>query len=174
MKFAFAALPLMLLAACQPAAQQESPAPRAQGPQPAAGPVAEQGVPQREAVPASDAAKASNAPGAATPREGARTAVMPERFQGRWAIDEKLCAGAKPDSVDIMVVTDDAVALPRTRAKVTGVKIVSADEVEAQLEWATGGRKPATSLFTLKDGGQTLVRADADPSEGVGFKRCPL
>lgn len=101
------------------------------------------------------------------------SAAFPANFQGRWAVNAADCSKARGMETTVMTIDGKSAQFYESMASLKSAT-VSGDVLTAKLGWTGEGQNwESATVFTLKDGGATLIRADADPAEALTYKKCP-
>lgn len=132
-------------AGCQP--PTSAPAAAAPGRAPAQAPVATVEEPK---------------PAARTAAEAAPAASIPQRFQGRYALDEAACS--TPGHASALGIAGGSVLLPQARAMAQQVEV---DGAALSVQVVLDGRR-RTLRYALSDGDRVLTEPDA----GMRRERC--
>lgn len=103
----------------------------------------------------------------------ASSATFPVKYRGRWAIEAADCSKQRGVETTTMTIASDQAQFYESRAKITSAT-ADGDTLTAKLTWDGEGQTwDSQTVFTLKDGGKRLVRADADPAEALTYTKCP-
>lgn len=105
--------------------------------------------------------------------QAASSASFPAKFQGRWAVNAADCAKARGMETTVMTIDGKSAQFYESMASLKSAT-VSGDVLTAKLGWAGEGQNwESATVFTLKDGGNTLTRVEADAAGALTYKKCP-
>jgi len=100
--------------------------------------------------------------------------AFPVPFQGRWGMVAEDCDPARSDAKGLMTLTADAARFYESRGAVSALTAVGRDQIRASLALTGEGQSwRRDTLFTLVDGGRTLIREETTPAGSFRYTKCP-
>ncbi|WP_198591816.1 hypothetical protein [Tsuneonella flava] len=120
---------------------------------------------------------ATPTPSASLPhsQQGIPEQGIPVSMRGRWGLVPADCKKGRSDAKGLMIVSPTTITFYESVGQISDINSSSDDKLDAQFAFSGEGMNWNRDVtFQLRDGGETLLRTDADESASSRFtyKRC--